>query len=170
MIEKTVTKEIQLLLSKTEVLKFNQPCENVKFLFGDYESDVLSLNKNGYLTEFEVKVSRTDFLADKNKNKWQNYKDRIESRMCNYFVYVCPEGLIKDTELPEFAGLMYVINQRLKLIKKPKLLHKYKHERNKILTKFCTVMAERMYLGNCRLTYENKLRAEKQKEYEKETL
>ena len=37
------TGEIQRLICQSETLKFNLPCENVKYLFSDWEIDVLSL-------------------------------------------------------------------------------------------------------------------------------
>lgn len=48
---------------------------------------------------YEVKVSRGDFLQD---NKWTGYLN-----FCNQFSFVCPEGLIKEEELPLEVGLTY---------------------------------------------------------------
>lgn len=152
------TSEIQRLICQSETLKFNLPCENVKYLFSDWEIDVLSLNKSDYLTEFEVKVSRSDFKADSKKRKWQFYEKKIETMISNYFYYACPNGLITENEIPVFAGLIYVANDGIELIKKAPLLHKAKHDRNKVLTKFCRIMSERNYLGCCRLTFENSKR------------
>jgi hypothetical protein len=146
---------VQKLICQSEVLKFNLPCENVKYLFSDWEIDVLSLNKNGYLTEFEVKISRSDFKADSKKKKWQWYEKRIENMISNYFYYTCPTGLILDTEIPNFAGLIYVSNNGLQVIRKAPLLHKKKHDKVKVLSKFCRVMSERNSLGSCRMTFEN---------------
>jgi len=61
-------------------------------------------------------------------------------------------------EIPVFAGLVYVTNDGIEMIKKAPLLHKAKHDRNKVLTKFCRIMSERNYLGCCRLTFENSKR------------
>jgi hypothetical protein len=149
------TAVIQKMVCEMEVLRFNLPCENVKYLFSDWEIDVLSMNKNDYLTEYEVKVSRSDFKADAKKKKWQWYEKRIETMISNYFYYTCPEGLILENEIPAFAGLIYATNEGLKVIKKAPLLHKKKHDRVRTLSKFCRVMSERSYLGSCRLTYEN---------------
>ena len=43
-----------------------------------YEADVFAINKNGYMTEFEIKRSRADFLNDfKNKpGKHKRLKER----------------------------------------------------------------------------------------------
>ena len=149
------TAVIQKMVCEMEVLRFNLPCENVKYLFSDWEIDVLSMNKNDYLTEYEVKVSRSDFKADAKKKKWQWYEKRIETMISNYFYYTCPERLILETEIPDFAGLIYATKEGLKVIKKAPLLHKKKHDRVRTLSKFCRVMSERSYLGSCRLTYEN---------------
>ena len=138
-----------------EVLKFNLPCENVKYLFSDWEIDVLSMNKNDYLIEYEIKITRSDFKADSKKKKWEWYEKRVETMISNYFYYVCPKDLIKENEIPVFAGLIYVTQSGIEIIKKAQLLHKKKHDRNKLLSKFCRIMTERSYLGSCRLTYEN---------------
>ena len=149
---------IQKKICEMEVLRFNLPCENVKYLFSDWEMDVLSMNKNGYLTEYEVKVSRSDFKADAKKKKWQFYEKKIETLIPNYFYYVCEEGLISKGEIPSFAGLFYATNNGLILIKKAPILHRKKHNKEKVLTKFNRIMSERMYLGSCRMTYENNKR------------
>lgn len=148
--------EIQRVICRTESLKFNIPCERVKFLFSDWECDVLSLGKQDYITEFEVKVSKSDFKADAKKKKWKFYNDQIlVKEISNYFYYACPVGLISKEEIPAFAGLIYVSNDHIDVIKKAPLIHRVKHDRIKILTKFCRIMTEREYLGNCRLTIEN---------------
>lgn len=152
-----MTKDIQKAICKSEVLKSNIPCENVSMLFS-HEADVLSMNKNGYLIEFEVKISRSDFLADLKKSKWQFYEHKAEKSTPNYFYYVCPKNLILLEEIQNFAGLIYFSEEGLEVIKNAKLLHKYKRDKVEVLTKFSRVMSERMYLGGCRLTYENKER------------
>jgi len=50
----------------------------------------------------EAKVSRSDFLADKAKSH------RVEGGMGNYRYFICPEGLIKPSELPKGWGLLWV--------------------------------------------------------------
>lgn len=49
---------------------------------------------------YEIKVSRHDFEQDQ---KWTGYLD-----LCHYFYFVCPAGLIRATDLPSHAGLMWV--------------------------------------------------------------
>lgn len=71
--------------------------------FSSYHSHVL-----------ECKVSRGDFLKDKKK-------PHREQGMGDYRYYICPTGLIKQEELPDKWGLIYVsIDHKPRLIKKPK--------------------------------------------------
>lgn len=149
------TKEIQSAICKQEVLKGNHPCENVSFFFVG-ESDVLSLNKTGYTHEFEVKVSRSDFKADQKKRKWLYFENRVEKQIPNYFSYACPAGMIGLSEIPSYAGLVYLNDGSIEIIRKPSILHRSKPETTRILTKFARVMAERLYLGGCMLTYRNR--------------
>lgn len=69
------TDEIQKLICKDEVLKGNLPCENISANFCG-EADVLSILKSGYVKEFEVKISRSDFKNDAKKDKWKFYDVR----------------------------------------------------------------------------------------------
>lgn len=61
------TKEIQQAICKHQVLKYHPiVCENISPNM--YEHDVLSVSKSGYTYEFEVKISRQDFLKDAKKS------------------------------------------------------------------------------------------------------
>lgn len=52
----------------------------------------------------EVKVSRSDFLRDKNKP----HRNGNTIGLGSWRFYLCPEGLIKPGDLPENFGLLYV--------------------------------------------------------------
>ena len=77
----------------------------------EWESDMVSLTKAGYLNEYEIKISRSDFLADKKKvdkhsgvqNGWRpltvyeqeryNYQKQNEFfHKAGYFKHLTPEG------------------------------------------------------------------------------
>lgn len=62
----------------------------------------------------EVKVSRKDFLRDKNKN----FKKSLDLGMGEYKYYICPKGLIKESDLPENWGLIWVDSNKNIMIKK----------------------------------------------------
>jgi hypothetical protein len=66
--------------------------------------DVLAILKSWTNTSvriYEVKVSRSDFLADVNKGKYERYLD-----CCTQFYFAAPSGLIQKTELPKGCGLI----------------------------------------------------------------
>lgn len=175
-----LTKHIQQHICQVELLKWNLPCENVKFLTSNFEYDVLSLNNSGFLLEFEVKISKSDFKADSKKRKTPYYQKRIPKMTPNYFYYVCPEGLIKVDELPDYAWLIYINkesiphlnvltnledNCHITIIKRAPLLHKEKRERQVILEKFTKVTAERKYFWwRTLFTYKANNILEKEKE------
>lgn len=87
-----------------------------------WESDLLSVTRAHLVHEYEIKVSRTDFIADRKKTDrhrilttgkrearpWERESEYVASRP-NYFWYVAPEGLLSPmTDIPEHAGLMEV--------------------------------------------------------------
>lgn len=99
-----------------------------------WESDKLIETRSGLIYEFEIKVSKADFKNDfKKKDKHvilegkethiptfdelePKYKERYEKNYLvshfkkpNYFYYAVPEGLITVEEVPEYAGLIYVL-------------------------------------------------------------
>jgi hypothetical protein len=125
------------------------------FIQHDSEADLFCIRKSGLCDEFEVKTSRSDFLADKKKfihyrgpskeeqinymqTRWEDraqqpwYKPKhqalIDGNMCvNYFWYAVAEGVASVDDIPEFAGLITLAEgKRLRIIKSPSRLHRYK--------------------------------------------
>lgn len=99
-----------------------------------WESDKLIETRSGLIYEFEIKISKSDFKNDfKKKDKHvilegkqthlptfdsleKIYKEMYEKNYLvshfkkpNYFYYAVPEGLITVDEVPEYAGLIYII-------------------------------------------------------------
>ena len=65
--------------------------------------------KGYYATAHEVKVSRSDYRRD-------TYEKQREARLfSDAFYYVTPTGLLKEGELPDWAGLMEWDGERLKV-------------------------------------------------------
>lgn len=73
-----------------------------------HEADVLVLRKTGYVAEFEVKVSRSDFKADFKKVDKHRFLSGGHPWCANEFYYACEDGLIKPEEVPVYAGLVYI--------------------------------------------------------------
>lgn len=67
-----------------------------------------------YITGYEIKISRNDFLQD---NKWHLYL-----QYCNEFYFVVPNGLITKEEIPDYIGLIYYHPETGRLRKKKKAL------------------------------------------------
>lgn len=166
-----MTKEIQHEVGRYLSIKGHEHiCENFGHLV--FEMDVASLSKSNMLLEFEVKISRSDFLADKNKrkkyglSKLEMYDNPIghEAKCPNYFYYVCPEKLISKHEIPLYAGLFYYNSDKeITLIKSPMRIHRVPSERLNILNKMLRMVSQRKYLGGTMLTYKNNLIKERHK-------
>lgn len=97
------------------------------------ECDVISISKADFIYEYEVKISKSDFKADfkKNKHKLMIERKAVNEKksfyfIANYFYFVVPENLITIDDIPEYAGLIYLINDKFVQIKKAPLLHKTK--------------------------------------------
>ena len=75
----------------------------------NWESDFLCCTNSGFYYEYEIKISRSDFRADKKKKKKHLILEgKEEGKRPNYFYYAVPEGLLKTGDMPEYAGLVYL--------------------------------------------------------------
>lgn len=86
-----------------------------------WENDLCAVTKTGFWVEFEVKLSRQDFLRDKAKavDKWQGWDKprRVENKHdlmgttdrgpCRFY-YVVAEGVATIEDMPAWAGLLVV--------------------------------------------------------------
>ena len=105
-------------------------CSNYQGM-GFSECDVIRITKSDLVYEYEIKTSRSYFKADFKKEykhnrlsgridkdkeyiKWSGHPGRP-----NYFFYVCSENLIKESEIPQYAGLIYIQGKDINIIKKP---------------------------------------------------
>lgn len=75
-----------------------------------HECDILKVTPAGYATEFEIKVSKSDFLADKKK------KHSHDSNFIKELYYAVPYEMLEFAKenLPEGAGLIYVKDGRVR--------------------------------------------------------
>ena len=101
---------------------------------GNWEFDVFKLSKAGYITEYEVKVSRADFLNDFTKETNRRYNQEYEKRglekpfeslrkhecligRCHQFYFVVPAGMVDKSEVSDNCGLIYFEKGRLSVVK-----------------------------------------------------
>ena len=100
-----------------------------------WEADLIEITRTYQVIEYEIKVSKSDFRADFKKEEKHNLLSvgYDITLMPNYFYYICPEGIIPEKDVPEYAGLIYVIQnkfnslqRKLKYVKKAPILHNEK--------------------------------------------
>ena len=89
--------EDAIILMHAGGIRSNLCVPNVSWGMGiDYEADLLVVSKSGYCTEYEIKRSYSDFLADMKKDECAHKAPWVYR-----FFYVIPEG-IKDKVLGYF--------------------------------------------------------------------
>lgn len=74
--------------------------------------DVLDFNSSGRSVLYEIKMSRSDFLADKKK-----YSRAIEPWFGEKRYFVCDGDFIKENEVPQGWGLYHFKNNKFYKIK-----------------------------------------------------
>lgn len=82
----------------------------------NHECDMLALSSTGTLHEIEIKISKSDFLADLRKR--HKHKSKIIKRLW----YAVPADMVDYVleRLPEGAGLVKCENGRSSVVKRPK--------------------------------------------------
>lgn len=84
---------------------------NVYFFDRLLEADLLAFTDDSKVIEFEIKASKWDYLQDfKKKDKHERMERADDLTMIpNQFYFVCPEGLIDQSNIPnEYAGLIWL--------------------------------------------------------------
>lgn len=114
---KIKTVDMEIILAYYFGIRNNLIVPNVSWGMFNYEIDLLILSKGGYATEIEIKVSKSDLLADKNKNHGH------VNNMIKYLYFAIPDHIDIDftlNNIPERSGLICIKNnERVEIIKKP---------------------------------------------------
>ncbi len=115
----------------------------------DNEADLFAIRRSGFCDEFEVKLSRSDFMKDGKKHvvvrdpvrgehgvlteegipPYSMFKmEALENGKMepNYFWYVVKEGICTVDEIPEFAGFIEITDRGMRILKSPTRLHSRK--------------------------------------------
>ena len=132
-------------------------------LLTEYE---IKTSRSDFKADFRNKVSKhkrmageplslTKYNSEKSKIAYQkglmavyDEYEEIQKPFVNYFYFVCPTGLIKPEEVPEYAGLIYVDSIKdaswsraiPREIKKPKRFHREKPDSKFIIMMLRSVM------------------------------
>lgn len=145
------------------------------------ECDVLRITESNITYEYEIKASRADFKKDfkktykhevlqgkhKNNPQYNKYKKFYYTEeylnenwgsvgRCNHFYYCCPENMIKESEVPQYAGLIYIVGDNIKVVKKAPKLHSFKAG-DKLVRSVASLLSSRFVFGGCSyMTFKNK--------------
>lgn len=148
------------------------------FYVGRWEMDLFRLLPSGFLSEYEIKISRADFrndfkkqISDRKFNRETFSVEETNVRTkhdiisagdypANKFYFVVPEGLVKPEEVPEKYGLIYYVEEwdTFREIRPARFIHKEKRAPD--LEQICKALSYRelrLRLKLSRLTETNKL-------------
>jgi hypothetical protein len=137
--------DVQMMLGQHLLLKSHSFVIPNKCL--KYECDLISFNLSEYLNEFEIKVTRADFKHERvkeRKHKWLVTGKPAKNKP-NYFWFATPFDLIQPEEINPLYGLIYVSDKTIKIIKRPKLLHKTKHLDMKMMKSLTRAMSFKIF-------------------------
>lgn len=79
----------------------------------EWESDLWIMTKSNVIYEFEIKISKADFKNDfkKKTKKHSILESKADDKLKpTYFYYAVPENLINKIDVPEYAGLIYMLD------------------------------------------------------------
>lgn len=154
-------KNVQAILAKWLIEnKVELFTTNITAVFA-FECDILALSKAGISTEYEIKMSRSDFFADFKKGKSYSGIDKhfmLQTgernsgfgwqRTPNRFYFVVPKGLVTDEEVPEYCGWIEILpHGEVMVRRKAKMLHNGKINKAQ----------ERILIRNAMIKYGNLL-------------
>lgn len=73
-----------------------------------HRADMIFISDVGYITEVEIKISRSDWRADFKKSKWKN-PERYMAYIKKFY-YAAPEHIAKNPPpgIPECAGIISI--------------------------------------------------------------
>lgn len=95
-------KDIEVALYQYLIKKSKLICPNV--MFYGYEMDICQVTPVGYIHEYEIKLTRSDFLADFRKFKHRVFRGEVRDEIPFRFSFVTPPGLLTSKDIPTYAG------------------------------------------------------------------
>lgn len=66
-------------------------CQNVSFALLPYEADIIAVSEAGTVHEIEIKVSKSDLLADAKKMRWATHPNLLPPQVDYYWLAVPKE-------------------------------------------------------------------------------
>lgn len=87
----------------------------MNFLNMYVDADFVAVTPGGSIIEYEIKVSRADFLRDRKKLRHEIYSLEKPGNLPNRFWYATTPGIISLDDLPTWAGWMEWENGELRV-------------------------------------------------------
>ena len=120
----------------------------------NWEMDIFRMVPTGYIYEYEIKISKSDFKNDFKKSfGYSNKHEKLRNWKldCNRFYFIVPENLIKIDEVPKYCWLIYFYETPkwwyFKTIKNAPFLHKEKRNQDfKFISYLLVKIAYREFL------------------------
>jgi hypothetical protein len=113
--------EIECLLARRFDVRSDIIVPNVSHGASVHECDLLVVNKSGYATEFEIKVSKSDLKKDAKK------AHKHVSKLIKYLYFAIPEKLEGCIDMiPQHAGII-LIKYHKDLISEGFYMHEIRH-------------------------------------------
>lgn len=92
-----------------------------------WEADLLSVTKAGFIHEYEIKLTLSDYNRDKKKQyKHWTLKNLGTGKTPNYFWYVTYNVSLEVEDIPEYAGWIEVSDSTNKWLERPYECQVYK--------------------------------------------
>jgi hypothetical protein len=76
----------------------------MNFLNSNVDSDVVVVTMSGVVLEYELKISRGDFMRDAKKKRNRIYSGELHGVKPNKYWYVTAPGIVTDYDIPTWAG------------------------------------------------------------------
>lgn len=123
--------DVQALLWRYYTKTSKYMFSNIFTFYGtlNYELDFLLIEDNGLCTEFEIKCNRKDFTDEfLTKIDKHTLLSKRDITCPNKYTFICPEGVCKIQDIPEYAGFIELIPQddgtyKYKTVRKAPLIH-----------------------------------------------
>lgn len=91
------------------------------------ESDAVAATMAGQVIEYEIKISRADYMRDRFKLRNKIYAGEKYGERPNRFYYATAAGIITEQDIPSWAGWLELDGGKLTLRRKAPKLHKDCH-------------------------------------------
>jgi hypothetical protein len=115
------------LLALLQKLHWDSPiavANKMNFLNMYCDADFVAVSMGGLITEYEIKISRSDFLRDRQKLRHEIYSMEKPGELPNRFYYATASGIVTIEDIPTWAGWMELEGGELRVRRQaPKMTH-----------------------------------------------